>query len=57
MFGADVVVIETPRLVDRQLDHLLGARRKPDFARRGALAPADDELDCGAHFLQFHAKV
>jgi hypothetical protein len=27
MLGPDVVVIQPPRLVDGQLDHLLGARR------------------------------
>ena len=42
---ADVVVTEPARLVDRQLNHLLGARCQPDVAGRGALAPADDELN------------
>src|SRR5439155_14085363 len=34
VFGTDVAVTELAGLVDRQLDHLLGARRERDLARR-----------------------
>jgi len=48
MLGADVAVAELARLVDRQLDDLLRARRERDLARRGRrVAAADDELDRG----------
>ena len=42
---ADVVVTELQRLSQRQLEHLLGARREGDVARRLLLALADDVLD------------
>src|SRR3989442_1318901 len=48
MLGADVAVAELARLVDRELDDLLCARRERDLARRGRrVAAADDELDRG----------
>ena len=34
VLGADVVVVEPARLVDGQLDDLLGARRQADLAER-----------------------
>ena len=51
------MVAEPSRLVDRQLDHLLGARREADFAHRRSVAAADDELDGGAHLGQLDAQV
>src|SRR5213593_2614714 len=46
MLRTDVAVSELPRLVDRELDHLLGPGRKRDLAWRGRrVAAADDELD------------
>ena len=57
MLGADVVVVEAPRLVDRELDHLLGARGQADLAHDHRLAAADDELDRRAHLGQLHAQV
>ena len=56
VLGADVVVAELQRLAQRQLQHLLGARRERDVARRGLLALADDLLDLGAHGLQRDAE-
>src|SRR5690349_7493202 len=41
-----MAVPELSRLVDGELDDLLGARRERDLARRGGrVAAADDELD------------
>ena len=57
VLGADVVVAETARLIDGQLDHLLRAWCKADLAHDRAVATADDELDCGADFVQFDAEV
>ena len=42
---ADVVVAEAARLVDRQLDDPLRARRQADLADDRPIAAADDELD------------
>ena len=57
MLGADVVMVEAPRLIHRQLDHLLGARGQPDLAQDDAVAAADDELDGAAHFVELDAQV
>ena len=57
VFGADVVVVEPARFVDRQLDDLLGARRQADVAGDGAIAAADDELDGAAHLVELDAQV
>ncbi len=48
---ADVVVAERQRLAQRQLEHLLGARREGDLAGGDLLAGADDAHDLGAHPL------
>ena len=45
MLGADVVVVEPPRLVDRELDDLLGARGQADLTHDHGLATANDEFD------------
>ena len=42
VLGADVVVAERERLAQRQLEHLLGARREGDLAGGDLLAGADD---------------
>ena len=57
VLGADVVVVEAPRLVDRELDDLLCPRRQADLAHDHGLAAADDELDRRAHLGQLHAHV
>ena len=57
VLGADVVVVQPPRLVHRQLDHLLGARRQADLADHHRLAAPDDELDRGADLGQLDAQV
>ena len=57
VLGADVVVVEAPRLVDGQLDHLLGARRQADLADDRPVAAADDELDGGADLVELDAQV
>ena len=51
MLGADVVVAERERLAERQLEHLLGARRERDLAGRDLLAGADDADDLRPHAL------
>ncbi len=57
VLGADVVVAELQRLAQRQLEHLLGARRERDVAARRLLALTDDLLDLGAHGLQRDAEA
>ena len=51
MLGADVVVAEAERLAQRQLQHLLGARRERDLAGRHLVALPDDPRDLGANLL------
>ena len=51
VLGADVVVAERERLAQRQLEHLLRARRERDLARRDLVALADDPRDLRAHLL------
>ena len=51
VLGADVVVAERERLAQRQLEHLLGARRERDLAGGDLLAGADDADDLGADAL------
>ena len=57
MLGADVVVIEPPRLVDRQLDDFLGPRRQTDLAHDHGLATANDEFNRRANLRQLDAHV
>ncbi len=56
MLGPDVVVTQLQRLAQRQLEHLLGAGRERDVARRRLPAVADDLLHLGAHGLQRDAE-
>ena len=51
VLGADVVVAERERLAQGQLEHLLGARRERDLARRHLVALADDPRDLRADLL------
>jgi hypothetical protein len=57
VLGADVVVAEAARLVDRQLDDPLRPRRQPDLADDRSVAPADDELDRGPDLRQLDVHV
>ena len=54
---ADVVVAQPSRLVDRKLDHALGARRQADLADHGSIPAPDDELDRRPHLRQFDVHV
>ena len=56
VLGADVVVAELQRFAQRQLEHLLGARREGDVARRRRAALADDLLDLAAHGFEADAE-
>src|SRR5439155_10368255 len=51
VLGADVVVTQRERLAQRELEHLLRARREGDLTRRDLLTGADDAHDLGAHAL------
>ena len=51
VLGADVVVAEAERLAQRELEHLLGARRERDLAGGDLLAGADDAHDLAADAL------
>jgi hypothetical protein len=55
VLGADVVVPELARLLERELEHALGARRERDLDRDKAGAAADDLLDLDARVLERHA--
>jgi hypothetical protein len=56
VLGADVVVAELQRLAQRELEHLLGARREGDVAARRLLPLADDLLDLVADALERDAE-
>ena len=56
MLGADVGMVHPPGLVNRQLHHLLGAWRQPDFALGRPFSPPDDELHGRAHLGQVNAQ-
>ncbi len=51
VLGADVVVAEGEGLAQRELEHLLRARRERDLAGRDLVALADDAGDLGADLL------
>ena len=51
VLGADVVVAERERLAQRELEHLLRARRERDLPGGDLLAGADDADDLGADAL------
>src|SRR2546426_3006723 len=57
MLRPDVAVTELARLVDRELNNLLRARREGDLTRgcRG-VSPSDDELDRLTHFGELHPE-
>ena len=57
VFGADVVVAQSARLINCELDDLLGPRREADLANDWALAPADDELNRLANLGQLDVEV
>jgi hypothetical protein len=46
-----------PCFVDRQLDHLLGARGKADVSNDRALTSANDKFDGASHLGKFDAKI
>ena len=54
---ADVVVAQAARLVDRQLDHALRARREPNLADDRAVTAPDDELDRGSNLRELDVHV
>ncbi len=56
VLGADVVVAELQRLAQRQLEHLLGARRERDVPRRHERALADEVLDLRVDVLKRDAQ-
>ena len=56
VLGPDVVVAELERLAQRELEHLLGAGRERDVARRRLAAVADDLFHLGAHGLERDAE-
>ena len=57
VLGADVVVAEAARLVDRELDDPLGPRRQADLADDRPVAAPDDELDGGPDLGQLDVHV
>ena len=57
MLGADVVVPKATRLVNRELNHLLRARRKADLTDDRTLAATDDELHRLPHLGELNVEV
>ena len=57
MLGADVVVAQLQRFTQRQLEHLLRARREGDVAGRLLLPLADDVLNLLAHGVERDAQA
>ena len=57
VLGTDVVVAELQRLPERQLQHLLGARRERDVPGRRGAALADDLFDLRTHGLEGDAEA
>jgi hypothetical protein len=57
VLGSDVVVPESSRLIDGELDHLLRPRRKADLTDDWALAATDDELDCLPNLRKLDVEV
>src|SRR5690606_2743079 len=57
VFRPDVVVVEPPGLIDRELDDLLRAGGQADLTHDHALAAPDDELDRRAHLGQLDTHV
>src|SRR5450759_4393782 len=57
VLGADVVVAQAERLAQRELEHLLGARREGDLPGGDLLTRADDPHDLRAHPLNGDVKA
>ena len=57
VLGSDVVVAELERLAQRELEHLLGARRERDVAARSLRALTDDLDDLGTNRLEADAHA
>ena len=57
VLGADVVMAEPTRLINGELDDLLGTWREADLANDGAFATADDELHRLADLGQLDVEV
>ena len=57
MLRADVVVSESTRLINGELDHLLGARGEADLAEHWSLTTPDDELHRLAHLDELNVEV
>src|SRR5262249_41800689 len=55
VLGPDVVVTQRESLAQRELEHLLRARRERDLPRRALVALADDSRHLRAHL--FHGDV
>ena len=57
VLGADVVVAQSSRLINGELDDLLRAWREADLANDGAFAASDDELHRLADLGQLNVEV
>jgi hypothetical protein len=57
VLGADVVVAELARFLQRELEHALGTGCKRDLNRHKAAAAPDDLLHLDARLLQADAGV
>ena len=57
MFGADVVVAESARLINGELDHLLGTWGEANLAEHWPFATPNDELHRLAHLGELNAQV
>ena len=57
VLSADVVVAQAARLINRELDHLLGAWGEADLTNNGSFATSDDELHRLANLGQLDVEV
>src|SRR5215472_13286423 len=57
MLGADVVMVETPSLIHRQLDHLLGTRGQTNISQHNTVTTPNDKFDRTADFVEFHTEI
>src|SRR5690348_11337280 len=57
MLRADVVMAQAARLIDRQLDDLLGARGEADLAEHHPVATPNNMLDRRTRLIQLDAEI
>ena len=57
VFGPDISVVHSARLIDGQFHHLLSSRGEPNLTLGRLLASANNKLDCGADLTQVNSQA